>query len=276
MPDQSYLFVDGAYLRQRHAEMMSQVFGSEASLDLAQMRERLRHKLQEFHRVFYYDCLHDIPKVGETDEELGVRIQEQKQFFDRVQSLHGFHVRLGSLSGSSRKLRQKEVDILLAVEMLDHAFRKNMSSAALVAGDLDFAPLIDSLVRLGTWVDVLYDPRSIAPGLLASADRGVQLSFDDYYALCTGGYQNANRVPQKQPNATWRPENEGFSLTRTGHMPNGETVRLFERATGCVLFVNHPPSSWLLLHDDRTVLENYFKIVHSSIEWQEDAEHDPG
>src|SRR5208337_3408836 len=110
-----------------------------------------------------------------------------------------------------------EVDILLAVEMLDHAFRKNMSSAAIVAGDLDFAPLIDSLVRLGTWVDVLYDPRSIASGLLASADRGVQLTFDDYYALCRAEYQNANRVPQKQPNATWRPENEGFSLRRTGH-----------------------------------------------------------
>jgi uncharacterized LabA/DUF88 family protein len=275
MADQSYLFVDGAYLRQRHSDMMSRVFGVDAVLHLSGLRNRLRSKLQEYQRVFYYDCLHDIPHVGESEADLTARIQEQKVLFDDIQSLHGFHVRLGSLSGSSRKLRLKEVDILLAVEMLDHAFRKNMSSAALVAGDLDFAPLIDSLVRLGTWVDVLYDPRSIASGLLASADRGVQLTFDDYYALCTAEYQNANRVPQKQPNATWRPENEGFSLRRTGHMPTGETVQLFERETGCVFFVDHPPSSWLLLHDNRTVLENYFTIVHSSIEWQEDTEHDP-
>ena len=40
-----------------------------------------------------------------------------------------------------KKLRQKKVDVLLAVEALDHAFRGNMSRAYLIAGDLDFAPL---------------------------------------------------------------------------------------------------------------------------------------
>ncbi len=275
MADQSYLFVDGAYLRQRHSDMMSAVFGKIADFDLSNLRQNLLHLTplgaqEAFQRVFYYDCLHDIPKVGESDEQLKLRIQEQRAAFDKIQSLHGFHVRLGSLSGSSRKMRQKEVDILLAVEMLDHAFRRNMTSAALIAGDLDFAPLLDSLVRLGTWVDVLYDPRSIAQGLLASADRGIPLTFHHYYNMCQPEFRAGNALPQKQANATWQPVDQGYSLTREGHLPNGDGVGLYERDNGCVIFVNHQPE-WLLLHNDRAVLENYFTVTESAIEWEDEG-----
>lgn len=78
MADQSYLFVDGAYLRQRHSDMMSAVFGKIADFDLSNLRQNLVHLTplgtrDVFQRVFYYDCLHDIPKVGESDEELKAR-----------------------------------------------------------------------------------------------------------------------------------------------------------------------------------------------------------
>jgi hypothetical protein len=221
-----------------------------------------------FQRVFYYDCLHDIPRVDETEAELNVRVQEQKAFFDRVQSLPGFHVRLGSLSGSSRKLRQKEVDILLAVEMLEHAFRKNMTSATLLAGDLDFAPLIDSLVRFGTWVDILYDPKSVAPALVASADRGVQIVFDDYHSMCTPTFRAANPLPQTQLNVTWSPEGAGYSLLKSGRTQNGDAVRLYRRGEESVLFVRAQPHQWLMSHNDATVLENYFSVSQGSLDWE--------
>jgi hypothetical protein len=189
--------------------------------------------------------------------------------FAKIQSGHGFHVKLGSLSGSSRKMRQKEVDILLAVEMLDHAFRKNMTSVALIAGDLDFAPLVESLVRLGTWVDVFYDPKSIAQGLLDAADRGIPLTFQHYYTMCALDFQSANSLPSRQPRASWRPENEGFSLTRAGRLPNGDIVQLVVKGTGYVLFVSQQPNPWMLLHNDPTVLENFFVATHCAIEWEE-------
>lgn len=271
MSDQSYLFVDGAYLRQRHADTMLAVFGEAADFDLSNLRQNLLHLRplggqDAFHRIFYYDCLHDIPKVGESDEELKSRIEQQRAAFDKIQSLHGFHVRLGSLSGSSRKMRQKEVDILLAVEMLDHAFRKNMTAAALIAGDLDFAPLLDSLVRLGTWVDVLYDPKSIAKGLLASADRGIPLTFHNYYSMCTPDFHLGHALPQEQMPAAWQPADQGFALAREGCLPNGDHVLLYKRDNEGVIYVVHQPP-WLLLHNDSTVLENYFTLVHSPIEW---------
>jgi len=272
------LFIDGAYLRQRHADMISRVFGKPGKLDLTTLRRSVIRQTPEgspgqFQRVFYYDCLHDVAKVDETPEELSTRIREQKAFFDTVQTHHGFHVRLGSLSGSSRKLRQKEVDILLTVEMLDHAFRKNMTSAALLAGDLDFAPLLESLVRLGTWVDLYHDPRSIAQGLLASADRGIPLTFHNYYSLLPNDFQQANPLPQVLDSPNWVPESIDYSKVRVGRTVGGGAVSLYQKrgqAGEFVLRSEAPSGPRVLIHSNAAVVENFFAVNYSTVEWQND------
>jgi uncharacterized LabA/DUF88 family protein len=274
MSDQSYLFIDGAYLRQRHSEMMSRVFSKTGVCDLSYLRQNIRQlspfgKREIFQRVFYYDCLDDIVKTNEDPDQLKTRIREQEEFFEKIRALEGFHVRLGSLSGTSKKKRQKEVDILLTVEMLDHAFRKNMTSATLIAGDLDFAPLLDSLVRLGTWVDVLYDPKSIAQGLLASADRGIPIRFHDYYLLATREFQTANQLPQSLHRPTWKPEEVGYVLLRSGHLPDGDLVRLFRQDPEHFLFLyKQNEIASVLSHRDPAVLENFFVVTQSPLEWE--------
>src|SRR5205823_6397478 len=65
----------------------------------------------------------------------------------------------------------------LTVDMLEHSSHKNMDNALLVAGDEDFTPLVESVVRLGIWVEVYYDPRSAAEELYAAADRGIPMKF---------------------------------------------------------------------------------------------------
>src|SRR5262249_31783109 len=130
-------------------------------------------------RFYYYDCLHDIKKDGETEEGFKKRFEHQNAVFERIQSLPGFHVRLGNLSGVGKKIRQKKVDVLLAVEMLDHAFRKNMVAAFLLAGDGDFTPVAEAVIRLGTWVEVYYDPHGASKELYSTADQGIPLTFND-------------------------------------------------------------------------------------------------
>jgi uncharacterized LabA/DUF88 family protein len=267
MADQNYLFVDGAYLRQRHSESISRVFSKQTKLDLSKLRTILKQANTSFQRVFYYDCLDDLVKTSESPEQLRNRINEQEEFFDRIRALDGFHVGLGSLSGTSKKKRQKEVDIRLAVEMLDHAFRRNMSSAGLIAGDLDFVPLVESLVRLGTWVDIFYDPKSIAAGLLASADRGVPLGFQNYYSLCEFEFRRDNPLPQQMGGGSWNAAAEGFVLSRAGHLPGGEAVELYERADDCALLLKQAPHPSLMTHKDKAVLENYFGVIYSPINW---------
>ncbi len=94
-----------------------------------------------------------------------------------------------------KKLRQKKVDVLLAVEALDHAFRGNMSRAYLIAGDLDFAPLVDSLIRLGTYVHALYSKKSAAKGLYAAADFGQPITFNEAHRWSTPDFRQRHPIP---------------------------------------------------------------------------------
>ena len=86
--------------------------------------------------------------------------RSKKQNYKKSNLYLGFTFIGGRITGRPGNIRQKGVDVLLAVEMLDHAFRKNMDEAWLLAGDADFVPLVEAVTRLGTWVNVIYDPRA--------------------------------------------------------------------------------------------------------------------
>lgn len=265
MPDHRYLFVDGAYLRARHAEALNSVFGDTADLHLADLRTIFPGRIQ---RVYYYDSLHDIPKAGETEEQLKARVEAQQKFFDEVQSYEGFHVRLGSLSGTSRRFRQKEVDILLAVDALDHAFRRNMSEVTLLAGDLDFAPLVEALVQLGVWVEIWYDPRSVGKRLLEVADKRIPIQFHDYYNRSTQAFRTSHPLPTHTQDVPAHVEAiPGYVLLKTGNSGT-QGVRLFRHENEHLLVVDGA-TPWLLSHADAAVLENYFNAVHGQLVWPE-------
>lgn len=264
MSEHHYLFLDGGYLRARHGEAIIGVFGQTCSLDLSTIRGL--NPGPQFHRVFYYDCLNDIPKVGETEDQLQKRVTEQQTYFDKLQSFEGFHVRLGSLSGTSRKFRQKEVDILLAVDALEHAFRKNLSGISLLAGDLDFVPLVDSLVRSGTWVEILYDKRSFAQRLLDAADKAMALEFHNYYALCDKEFRRMNPLPTLRRGRAYDPIADGYRLEREGTC-NGQTVGHYARPDEHMLYMPEGADAHVMSHADPVVLENYFGLRFAPITW---------
>ncbi len=266
MAEIHYLFIDGGYLRARHSDAIKAVFGESGDLNFSPIR--YLHPSGLFQRVFYYDCLHDIPKVDETEGELKTRIDAQQTFFDGLQALEGFHVRLGSLSGTSRRFRQKEVDILLAVDVLEHAFHKNITSVTLIAGDLDFAPLVEALVRLGTWVEIWYDMKSFGKHLLEVADKRTVIGFHNYYNWTTNDFRQGHALPQCQNNITFDPQKDPqFHLLKSGTFENLK-VRLYQRDKEYVLFVSEGPNSRLFTHADAAVLENYFAITYSKVTWE--------
>jgi uncharacterized LabA/DUF88 family protein len=265
MPDHHYLLVDGGYLRARHAEAVSSVFEEGCTMNLSKIRD-LNPGRGPFHRVFYYDSLHDIPKVGETEEQFQARVTEQQAFFDGLQAFEGFHVRLGSLSGTSRKFRQKEVDILLAVDALEHSFRRNLSAITLMAGDLDFVPLVDSLVRTGTWVEILYDKRSFAQRLLDAADKAIALEFHNYYPLCNEDFRRAHPLPNVRAARNLDPIAEGYRLTREGTC-HGRPIGHYARLDEHLFFMPVDPDIQIMSHHNPVVLENYFGLRFGPIVW---------
>src|SRR5262245_9289366 len=121
MDEQTYLFVDGGHLRRHYPQTAQRWFGDEARLEVRQVKEKLQAT-----KCFYYDCVDDIQGENESQESFEIRLREQEAQFAKIQEIYATHVQLGSMTGTRKNKRQKQVDILLAVDMLNHAFRRNM------------------------------------------------------------------------------------------------------------------------------------------------------
>ena len=125
-------------------------------------------------------------------------MKEKQELFNYIRSLDGFHVPEGSVSRSpkARKRRQKEVDVLLAVEALTHAFRKNMDCAILLTGDLDFRPLVEQLIYLGTYVELWCVPEHTSEELHWAVDVSHDIDPVTFYNWSTPEYQKKHPRPR--------------------------------------------------------------------------------
>jgi uncharacterized LabA/DUF88 family protein len=257
-PETSYLFIDGAYLRRRYMDCMRELLGVEGEIDFMRLKGGAS-------KAFYYDCLDDIRRDKEGEADFRKRVEGQESFFNAINALRGYHVRLGTLTGSYKKVRQKQVDVLLAVEMLTHAFHKNMTQATLIAGDLDFKPIVDNLIQHGTFVTVLYDPSSAARELYWAADAGKEITLLDLYSWSTDRFRKRNPIPQE---ASPSQPPLGAQRIRDGHF-EGQSISLY-RSPDCHILLADTVRSLSRLTvtgKDPALLERYFAMRYGPIDW---------
>ncbi|SRR6266699_6895829 len=136
MDGDTYLFIDGEYLRQIHRQAMLDFFGVDGELDILEAKREAGAL-----RAFFYDSIDEGQRPGETVEACRERTAPLHDFMNRTSALSGVHVRLGTVTGKRR--RQKEVDILLATDMLTHGFNGSMKNAVLLSGDLGITIRLD-------------------------------------------------------------------------------------------------------------------------------------
>jgi len=259
MSNEAYVFVDGAYLRKAADALMQSLYDKPAELNYL----AIRHATSGASRVFYYDCLNDQQIDGESKDAFETRVAAQQALFDSIQHLQGFHVRLGSLSGKRRRLRQKKVDVLLAVEALDHAFRKNMDRVCLITGDLDFAPLVDSLIRLGVYVEIRYEARSASRELYSTADVAWPITVDDIYNWSTTEFRGQHPMPNRTAGQGVPPS----PVLRKGTI-NGKHVQLHSRPGFSIAYLPEWNGNSLNIEcSDFKLMERYIEIVYGKLEW---------
>ena len=145
----SYLFIDGGCLRQMA------IAASEDYVDYDFTKIDFSKVAKEYTKTFYYDA-HPPRKTQETEEDYSKRIDPQDSFFDSLRTIRGMHVYEGDSRRRRRVVEQKKVDVMIAVDMLTHAFRGNMHKATILTADLDLKPLIDALVQNGMQVQLMY------------------------------------------------------------------------------------------------------------------------
>jgi uncharacterized LabA/DUF88 family protein len=261
MPEETYLFIDGKYLRDVHDRALRPIFGITPEVDLLNLKKQAGAQ-----RVFFYDCMDETKLAGETDEAFQTRQQKQDKYFGSIRDGSGFHLRLGTLAGKRPKLRQKEVDVQLAVDMLTHGFSRNMVKAVLIAGDLDFRPIVEALVRGGVFVEIWYEKTSASRDLFWAADYGRELRFHDFYWMSDKKFLEKYRLPIERPNC----ENDLILATsKKSGTAAGKTVQLFDRGRVHWLHaVGWHGKSLTLELDNPEILERYFSAFYAPIEWR--------
>jgi len=183
-----YLFIDGGCLRQ----MLQDAAGSYGAfeprfLDFSKL-------VKGYDKTFYYDSLPPQKKDEDKDAH-SVRMDEQSAFFDSLHTINGVHVYEGDARRRRKTVQQKKVDIMIAVDMLTHSFRRNMHQAALLTADLDFKPLVDALVRDGMHVTLWYPHGKPNTELVYAADARRPLTFRDLHSWSADDFQKSHPLP---------------------------------------------------------------------------------
>lgn len=262
----TYLFVDGANFRRYFNEVTQKWFGEEIEFDFKKIKEFFQAE-----KAFYYDCIDDIKSDNETQQVFVERIEFQEKKLNKIREIEGCHVHLGSLSGKGKKKRQKEVDVLLAVQMMEHAFRGNITKAVLLSGDKDFRPLVESLVRLGLFVEVAADQNHISSDLIHSADANKKLSIDEYFGFSPQDIQQ--QKPLEISSLSFfieRAESEGYWLGKEGICNNTE-IYIYTNGRAAYRFTTsnrnlHHNSAWVANNLNNLTL--YFELKFGQINWK--------
>ncbi len=257
----TYLFVDGGYIKKAFADSLRGWFG-----DIEPQIE-FNRVIQFFsaQKMFYYDCEDKDRRSTEDDVTFQARLREQDHYFNSIREIPGSHVRLGHLIISNgKRRRQKEVDIRLTVDMMNHAVRRNMTKAILLAGDRDFRPLVEGLVDLGVNIVLAADEKSVSLDLAYAADQFIRLGFETYHDWTTTKLRQQFPIDVRYLNGV----GSHIPLIRSCFLRDRPLQLLFGQQT----FFIHMPSyrngePVTLAHKSEERLLLYTKLKYGDIRW---------
>jgi uncharacterized LabA/DUF88 family protein len=114
----------------------------------------------EIIRIYYYHCLpyQDNPPT----EEQRQRFSRAQRFFRAIQRTPRFEVRRGRLAYRGVDVEgkpifeQKQIDLLLGIDLVLHTAKGKIDEAFLVAGDSDFIPAIRAVKSEGVVVYLVH------------------------------------------------------------------------------------------------------------------------
>jgi uncharacterized LabA/DUF88 family protein len=103
------------------------------------------------------------------------------KFLHRLEQLSRFQIKLGRLQkyyseNGDIDFRQKRMDVLLAVDLAQLSWTRNIGTAILIAGDSDFVPAVQTAKDAGVLVKLYYSNFSVHDELLTSADDKILIT----------------------------------------------------------------------------------------------------
>lgn len=160
------IFVDGSNLY--HS---LKYYFKRTDIDIGKFCQRIlgRRKLI---RVYYYNAL-----VGQKEEP--DRYIDQQKFLSTIEAIPYFELKMGRLvynNWPGTPPYEKGVDIMLATDMLTHAYSDNYDTALLVAGDSDYVYALQAVKNAGKHVEItLFGSENTSVPLRKVADKIVSI-----------------------------------------------------------------------------------------------------
>jgi uncharacterized LabA/DUF88 family protein len=159
-----YAYIDGPSL-ESEIESFAKILGLESILfDYGMFINNLAAE-----RAFYYDAWPS-KKESESEEDFRKKREEKEKFFSKLSRIPRLHVRTGTSKwAKGSNLKQKGVDVLLAVDAVTHAFNRTIEYATFVLSDLDFYPVLENLLQTQVRTTLVYRPRATDDRLVECA-----------------------------------------------------------------------------------------------------------
>jgi uncharacterized LabA/DUF88 family protein len=181
------IFIDGGYIRENLKRIQKHVEGD--LVDYSHLSYILTNRELNFGsfeniyidliRLYWYDAIADPLDALQ-------KYNEQKEYLTRVKNIPFCELRLGRLvrskmcSDEKEAFRQKGVDILLAIDMISHAYENHYDIAILLSGDDDIQDIVKAVKNAGKRVFGAYFSKHISEGLKDCFDKSYELKLSDF------------------------------------------------------------------------------------------------
>lgn len=134
---------------------------------------------RQLFRTYYYNVLQDPSKRQDTQKV-------QQDFLDILYKTPYLEIRLGGTKLSQGVPIEKGIDIMLATDMLNFAWKDLYDIAILVSGDSDFTYALQAIKNLGKYIEIAYFEGVVSRDLLSIADYSHLLDRNFFNGLWAG------------------------------------------------------------------------------------------
>lgn len=256
-----YLFIDGGYL-DIVLEKMGKTF-----FDIEKLPISYEKLSSDYTKTFYY---HSLPskKKNQSKDDYDNEFDKKKAFFNSLKMINGYHVYEGISRYRKGQQMQKGVDTMIAIDILRHSFRKNMHKATLLAGDLDFKPLLDALVLEGMFVKLMYEKNSTSDDLIFSADALERISIKQLYTYTSDKFKSKYKLPLIKKNIELSFLHKEMETIRNGKIGNLDfTLGTKNKIFYFIVFLEENNTYYSESHKEKVLTAFYEDHFGEKIHW---------
>ena len=201
-------------------------------LDYARFGEKLTGD-RDLIRTYYYNIKQESaenPKLAEN----------QNRFLKALDETAYLEVKLGIWKERGGTMVEKGVDVMIATDLIMHAYEDHYDIAILVSGDADFYPALQAVKDIGKQVEVAAFDSNLSGEAARSADVVTKFTnsyFDDLWMSQTRRQENRRSaaIRERVSDEDSSPNGEDKQASRNGQSSrNGDTRSRSSHGTGSV------------------------------------------